>query len=105
MWETHASWLHPAMGMLVLILVLMTRRQLAAGSNKAQRHWRVLMALKITVVTLFQLTFIGRGLIETQSTVGFPATIFGLLCCLSAAILYISQIRGWYAGKQAVIGR
>jgi hypothetical protein len=104
MWEANAFWLHPAIGIIVVLQVLFTRRDLAAGTSRRQRHWRVLTGLNIVVWMMFQVVFILRGLFETKSMVGFSPTIFGILTCTTALVLYLSYVRGWYGDDQTVIG-
>jgi ABC-type molybdate transport system permease subunit len=104
MWEANAFWLHPALGIIWLLVVLLTRKDLAAGTSRRQRHWRVMIPLIITGWMIFQILFILRGLYEIGSTVGFVPTSFGILNCIAALILYLGYVRGWYGDDQTVIG-
>ena len=105
MWEDNAIWLHPLLGLISLLTVLFTRRDLMNPTTKRHRLWRWTTPLYIITAIIIQVLFILRGVYEIEDLTGVAPTIFfGILGCVAALLLYLSYVRRWFGDGDAAMG-
>lgn len=98
MWENYEIWFHPLSGIVLLVGVILLRKDLRAPAlSRRLRTLRWSQGGLLVAFFSLQAASILRSVFDTRDFTHLPYTIFGISDIVVAFFLYIGFLRGWFA--------